>query len=116
LESFTKCGGNLRLAIATSAFGMGTDCQDVRRIIHWGIPNTLKEYVQEIGQSSQGGEHSVAVFIIYEKKGRTSSFRVCGGFRRLGYCIDVGTAVGSVGVEACVVVAGGTVERLGLSS
>lgn len=30
--------------------------------------------------------------------------------------VDVGTAVGSVGVEACVVVAGGTVGRLGLSS
>lgn len=30
--------------------------------------------------------------------------------------VDVGTAVGSVGVEACVVVAGGTVERLGFSS
>lgn len=55
--------------------GMGTDCRDVRRIIHWGIPNTLEEYVQEIGQSGQGGEH---LLYMKRKGGRVVSEFVVG--------------------------------------
>jgi len=49
LESFAKSGGKLHLIIATTAFGMGIDCPDIRRIVHWGMPSTLEEYVQETG-------------------------------------------------------------------
>lgn len=37
LNSFTKPDSTLRLLIATTAFGMGVDCQDIRTIIHWGF-------------------------------------------------------------------------------
>ena len=39
--------GKLRIVIATTAFGLGIDCPDIRRIIHWGSPRTLEEYAQE---------------------------------------------------------------------
>jgi len=67
LESFAKRGGKVRLVIATTAFGMGIDCPDIRRIIHWGMPNTLEEYVQETGRSGRDGESSVPV--LYQGKG-----------------------------------------------
>lgn len=67
LESFAKNGGKLRLVIATTAFGMGIDCSDIRRIVHWGMPSTLEEYVQETGRSGRDGESSVAV--LYQGKG-----------------------------------------------
>ena len=35
--------------IATSAFRLGVDIPDIRRIIHWGLPSTKEEYVQETG-------------------------------------------------------------------
>jgi len=33
----------LHLIIATSAFGLGVNCADIARIIHWESPNTLEE-------------------------------------------------------------------------
>ena len=38
LSSFPKKNSKLRIIVATVAFGMGLDCPDVRRIIHWGPP------------------------------------------------------------------------------
>ena len=46
LELFTS-PSSLRVVIATVAFGMGTDCQDVRQIIHWGEPEDSEMYIQE---------------------------------------------------------------------
>ena len=64
LQSFSEIDGVLRLVIATTAFGMGIDCPNIRRILHWGMPNNLEEYVQETGRSGRDGEHSTA--ILYE--------------------------------------------------
>lgn len=33
---------NLRVVIATVAFGMGIDCQDVRQVIHLGPPDDVE--------------------------------------------------------------------------
>lgn len=67
LASFSQKDGKLRLLIATTAFGMGIDCSDIRRIIHWGMPSTLEEYVQETGRSGRDGNPSEA--ILYRRKG-----------------------------------------------
>ena len=67
LACFSQKDGKLRIVIATTAFGMGVDCPDIRRIIHWGMPATLEEYVQETGRSGRDGEPSEA--ILYRGKG-----------------------------------------------
>lgn len=64
LRLFSEPGGTLRLLIATTSFGMGIDCQDIRRIIHWGVPATLEEYAQETGRA--GRDSKPAVAILYE--------------------------------------------------
>ena len=53
LKLFSQKDGKLRMILATTAFGMGMDCPDVRRIICWGLPSTVEEYVQEIGWSGR---------------------------------------------------------------
>ena len=64
MSLFSRSGGKLRLIIATTAFGMGVDIPDIRQIIHWGMPATLEEYVQEVGRAGRDGNHSVG--ILYE--------------------------------------------------
>ena len=45
ISAFTK-ESNLRIVIATVAFGMGIDCPNVRQVIHLGTPSDLESYVQ----------------------------------------------------------------------
>ena len=40
VESYTR-ESQLRIVIATVAFGMGIDCPDVRQVIHVGMPGTI---------------------------------------------------------------------------
>ena len=66
LHTFSQPNGRLRVVIPTIAFGMGIDCPNIRRIIHWGPPSDIEGYIQETGRAGRDGHLSFAT-IYYSK-------------------------------------------------
>ena len=66
--------GEVRVMVATNAFGMGIDKPDVRIVLHLDLPDSLEAYFQEAGRAGRDGEKAYAV-ILYTKTDRTTLHR-----------------------------------------
>jgi ATP-dependent DNA helicase RecQ len=63
LQSFPDCNSTLRVIVATVVFGMGLDCPNIRRVIHWGPSTDIELYLQETGRA--GRDRQLAVATLY---------------------------------------------------
>ncbi len=63
--------GNVRVMVATNAFGMGIDKPDVRTVIHIDCPDCVESYFQEAGRAGRDGEKAYAVLLYNESDKRS---------------------------------------------
>ena len=53
----------VRVMVATNAFGMGIDKPDVRMVVHTDCPDSVEAYFQEAGRAGRDGQKAYAVLL-----------------------------------------------------
>ncbi|WP_195575922.1 DNA helicase RecQ [Paenibacillus sp. 1001270B_150601_E10] len=65
---------DVRVIVATNAFGMGIDKSNVRYVLHYNMPKHMEAYVQEAGRAGRDGEPSECVLLFHPQDILTQKF------------------------------------------
>jgi ATP-dependent DNA helicase, recQ family len=79
----------VRVMVATNAFGMGIDKPDVRLVVHMDCPDSIEAYFQEAGRAGRDGKKAYAVLLWNNSDRRKLNKRVAETFPEKDYIKEV---------------------------
>lgn len=77
------------VAVATNAFGMGIDRDDVRFVAHFEIPGSVEAYYQEAGRAGRDGDDASCDLLFNHADLRTQEFFIEGANPGFVFIVDL---------------------------
>jgi ATP-dependent DNA helicase RecQ len=97
--------GCVRVVCATIAFGLGMDMPNIGLVIHWDVPDSLLDYVQQTGRGGRDGCDCLCI-AMYDRvaaQQRQRHARKCNDEKKRDYTLSSMRQVRSVLPCCCVV-------------
>src|SRR3954452_12310915 len=92
--------GELRLVIATNAFGLGIDKPDIRLVVHWNFPGSVEAWYQEAGRAGRDGKPAGATLLYRLEDKRIQSYFLGGKYPTREESLQIWNALGEQKVSA----------------
>jgi len=71
---------DVKVVVATNAFGLGIDKPNIRFVIHYDLPGSVEAYTQEAGRAGRDGQESLCLLLYRQSDTRVQNYFLTGKY------------------------------------